>query len=510
MAIDPLRAPARPPRAARKAAPARGFPAWIWLVATCVVVVAFALAGNARRSRAAPEGAVKIAKPVPATAPAPVPVPEPKALSTEEIAAAALPSVVGIRCGDQSGAGFFIGDDLIVTNAHVTCEGKEIVSVLLQDGREILGKVKTRDAWIDIATVEVIASNVKPLRVGDALSLKPGAWIAVVGSPKGLDFTVNAGNVSYVGRNMHGVGYLQFSAAVNPGNSGGPILDTSGAAVGIVTLKRMDAEGIAFALPLWYARPPQAADGQTRWKEFLDKMRDEDAKERRAMLASLERPVLLSLRTGQGGEIGALLAQMRAERPLGGRIELRVTQGTSGCLARGMVAKWLPLDEILKSAGETPRDAEWLLRSGDAKNLYYTVADMDFTGCQLGDSPAQVSYDGGKPLLVPGAKLNAAALASRQAREIQHASVALVDTVNDVRAEHWRASFRNARARVDAAAAVLADARSRAAQSDTGSYAAQWQARAAAAEAFLHAAESDLADLERRASNEAVPREWRR
>jgi len=142
------------------------------------------------------------------------------------------------------------------------------------------------------------------------------------------------------------------------------------------------------------------------------KIRDEDADERHKMVASLERPLLLSLRTGQNGEIGALLAQMRNERPLGGRIELKVTQGTSGCLARGMVSTWLPLDEILKNAGERPREAEWLLRSGEAKNLYYTVADMDFTGCQLGDAPAQVSYDGGKPLVVPGARLKAA-MASR-------------------------------------------------------------------------------------------------
>jgi hypothetical protein len=77
-----------------------------------------------------------------------------------------------------------------------------------------------------------------------------------------------------------------------------------------------------------------------------------------------------------------------------------------------MVSKWLPLDEILKNAGETPREAEWLLRSGDAKNLYYTVAAMDFTGCQLRDAPAQVSLDDGKPLVVPGAKLKAITMAS--------------------------------------------------------------------------------------------------
>jgi len=407
MAIDPLRAQARPRRTTHDAVPEGRSSAWPWLLATFLVVAALAAAGSIRRSHAAAGPLVEVAKKsLPAAPPAPAAAPEPKPLSTEDIASIALPSVVGIRCGEQSGSGFFIGDDLIVTNAHVTCEGKQLVSVLLQDGREILGKVKTRDAWIDIATVEVVASNVKPLRVGDPLALKPGARLAVVGSPKGLDFTVHEGTVSYVGRNLHGVGYVQFSAAVNPGNSGGPILDTTGAAVGIVTLKRMDAEGIAFALPLWYARAPESVEAHGRWEKFLDKIAEEDADERRKMVASLERPILLSLRAGQYGEIGAVLAQTRSETPLGGRIELSVTQGRSGCVARGTVTRWLPLDEILKNAGETPRDAEWLLRSGDAKNLYYTIAEMDFTGCQLKDAPAEVSYDGGKPLIVSGRDLN--------------------------------------------------------------------------------------------------------
>src|SRR5438067_4572220 len=327
MAIDPLRAPARPRQVARSRAPERRSSAWMWLVATCVVVVALALAGNARRSRASADIPVEAAKPVP-VAKAALAAPEPKPLATEEIAAIALPSVVGIRCGDQSGAGFFIGDDLIVTNAHVTCEGKEIVSVLLQDGREILGKVKTRDPWIDIATVEVVASNVRPLRVGDPLALKPGARLAVLGSPKGLDFSVHEGNASYVGRNLHGIGYIQFSAAVNPGNSGGPLLDSTGAAVGIVTLKRTDAEGIAFALPLWYARPPETAEAQQRWTGFLADIREQDAQARKKMLARLERPTLLGLRSGRNGEIGALLAQMRSEAPLPGRIELQIVQGS--------------------------------------------------------------------------------------------------------------------------------------------------------------------------------------
>ena len=479
--------------------------AWFSAVALSGIV-AGALLVSASRSRAT--APVPSPLPVPAAvAPPRSSAPEPALLATEQIAERALPSVVGIRCGEQGGAGFFVADDLVVTNAHVTCAGKEIVSVFLHDGREILGKVKSRDPWTDFATIEVAGSNVPPLRIGDPLSLKPGARLAVVGSPKGLDFSVTEGSASYVGRSLHGIGYIQFSAAVNPGNSGGPLLDATGAAVGIVTLKRMDAEGIAFALPLWYARPPQDAAANERWNAFLAAVRDEDARERNKMLARLERPALLGLRSGSDGEVGALLAQRRTETPLPGRIELSITQGAEGCVARGVVSKWLPLDEIVRSAGKPPREAEWLLRSGDAKNLYYTVATVDFTGCRLRDSRARVSLDGGEPLDISGRDLNEAMQSSRRAQERHDAEVTLADAANEVRADQWRSGFRNARARVDAAGATLADVRARAAGSPDASL---WEGKIAAAEALLRSAESDLGALDRRASNSAIPREWRR
>ncbi|MFL5248643.1 MAG: trypsin-like peptidase domain-containing protein [Myxococcales bacterium] len=481
---------------------------WFSAVALSGIAAGALLVGASRSRATAPVPSLpSVPAAVASARPARPVATEPALLTTEQIAERALPSVVGIRCGDQAGAGFFVADDLVVTNAHVTCPGKEIVSVSLHDGREILGKVKSRDPWIDFATIEVAGSNVPALRTGDPLSLKPGARIAVVGSPKGLDFSVNEGSASYVGRSLHGIGYIQFSAAVNPGNSGGPLLDATGAAVGIVSLKRMDAEGIAFALPLSYALPPQDAAANERWNAFLAAVRDEDARERTKMLARLERPALLGLRSGSDGEVGALLAQMRTETPLPGRIELSITQGTEGCVARGVVSKWLPLDEIVRSAGNPPKDAEWLLRSGDAKNLYYTVATVDFTGCRLRDSRARVSLDGGEALEISGREINEAMRSSRRAQERHEAEVALADAANEVRADQWRSAFRNARARVDAAGAMLTDVRGRAAGSPDAS---QWEGRIAAAEALLRSAESDLAALDRRASNSAVPREWRR
>src|SRR3954462_3602185 len=138
---------------------------WFSAVALSGIAAGPLRAGGSRSRATAP---VPSLPSVPAAVASPRPArpvaPEPALLTTEQIAERALPSVVAIRCGEQSGAGFFVADDLVVTNAHVTCSGKQIVSVRLHDGRELLGKVKTRDTWIDFATVEVAGSNVPALR----------------------------------------------------------------------------------------------------------------------------------------------------------------------------------------------------------------------------------------------------------------------------------------------------------------------------------------------------------
>src|SRR5258708_25071607 len=181
-------------------------------------------------------------------------------LSTEELGRRALKSVATVVCASRIGAGFFIEPEKLVTNAHVACpEGGEIARVRLQDGRELLGKTVARDDWIDTATLEVAGAAAQPLTVGDATALKAGEPIALVGSPSGLEFTLHEGKVSFVGRNHLGVAYVQINASVNPGNSGGPLLNGRGEVVGIVSLKILHADGIGLALPIQYVRPPGPA-----------------------------------------------------------------------------------------------------------------------------------------------------------------------------------------------------------------------------------------------------------
>jgi hypothetical protein len=200
---------------------------------------------------------------------------------------------------------------------------------------------------------------------------------------------------------------VQFSAPINPGNSGGPLLDATGAVVGIVTLKQTDAEGIAFALPVWYAKPPEDPGQFARWHEFLGKIREKDSTERAKVLARLVHPTLLDL-TLRGDGINALLGQARNEIPQPGRIEVQIEQDGEECLARGMVQRWIALDELAKHVQELPRRMEWLVRSGDAKNLYYGLAPLDLGPCRLSDRPARVRLEGAEPLTVSGDALLAA------------------------------------------------------------------------------------------------------
>lgn len=480
-----------------------------WL--TFLGLVALALGGmrvldrwRAERSAAVPSLASASAVPAPdAAANSSV-----ETLTTEQIAKRALPSVVAIHCDDSTGAGFFIAEDLVVTNAHVTCAGKNMVNVRLNDGRAVLGVVKSRDPLIDVATIEVVTSNVPPLPIGDPLALGAGARVVAVGSPKGLAFSVSDGTVSFVGRNLFGVGYLQFNAPINPGNSGGPLLDSTGAAVGIVTLKQTDAEGIAFALPLWYARPPQDPALFARWNDFLAKVREADASERALLLASFSRPSLFDLKLRPDG-LNAMFTQSGGERPQPGRVELQIEQGGEQCVARGSVERWVALDDMAREYEEMPRRMEWLVRSGDAKNLYFGLAPLDLSGCRLSERPAMVRYQGGEPVRVPANALLAARNLSQNMEAKKSAAAAIDDAVNQLHAEQWRSAFRNAVARIEAAKAVLAAARSRAGSAGSDGDRAESQLRLTAAEAQVRDAEQQLADLDRRASNAAVPREWR-
>ena len=158
------------------------------------------------------------------------------------------------------GSGFITrSDGVVLTNAHVV-EGASEVSVTLPDGRSFSGKVLGSDPLTDVAVVKVVASRLPVAPLGDSAKLRPGEWAIAIGNPLGLDNTVTAGIISAIQRtNALGEGqrvpYIQTDAAVNPGNSGGPLINDRGQVIGINTaIRQAPGAGLSFAVPINVAR----------------------------------------------------------------------------------------------------------------------------------------------------------------------------------------------------------------------------------------------------------------
>ena len=150
-------------------------------------------------------------------------------------------------------------DGVILTNAHVV-EGASEVTVTLPDGRTFTGKVLGGDPLTDVAVVKVVASKLPVAPLGDSDRVRPGEWAIAIGNPLGLDNTVTAGIISAIQRtNAVGEGqrvpYIQTDAAVNPGNSGGPLINDRGQVIGINTaIRQAPGAGLSFAIPINVAR----------------------------------------------------------------------------------------------------------------------------------------------------------------------------------------------------------------------------------------------------------------
>lgn len=153
------------------------------------------------------------------------------------------------------GSGFIVASDgYILTNAHVVAEASE-VNVRLTDRREFTAKVIGVDKRTDVAVIKIDGKNLPTVRIGDASRLRPGEWVVAIGSPFGFDNSVTAGIVSATARSMDGqyTPFIQTDAAVNPGNSGGPLFNMAGEVVGInsqIYSRTGGFMGISFAIPI--------------------------------------------------------------------------------------------------------------------------------------------------------------------------------------------------------------------------------------------------------------------
>lgn len=140
---------------------------------------------------------------------------------------------------------------LLITNWHVVRSAQRII-VTFPDGRRFSGRVEGRDPLTDIALIRIQAKNLPHLAIATEDKVRVGEWVVAIGSPLGLSTTVTTGIVSAINRGLainERIPFIQTDAPINPGSSGGPLIDLEGRVIGVNTAIARNTSGIGFAIP---------------------------------------------------------------------------------------------------------------------------------------------------------------------------------------------------------------------------------------------------------------------
>lgn len=200
------------------------------------------------------------------------PAEDENALSLQEIYAKVIPSVASISCvlpnGTSSGTGIVMSQDgYVITNYHVI-ESAQQIYVTLEDDSQFVADLVGGDETSDLAVLKVDATNLTPAEFGDSDALRVGDAVVAIGDPLGAELrgTMTDGIVSAINRDVNLSGrqmtMIQTNAALNSGNSGGPLINCYGQVIGINTMKMRNysttsatVEGLGFAIPMTSAKP---------------------------------------------------------------------------------------------------------------------------------------------------------------------------------------------------------------------------------------------------------------
>jgi serine protease Do len=302
------------------------------------------------------------------------------------------------------GSGFFVTDDLLLTNAHVLCPTGTPMKVHFRDGRELPGEPVDSDDEIDLALVKVPGAMAKPLELGDGADLNAGDRAVFIGTPLGMEYTVHEGIVSHAGRNFFGVAYIQIDANVNPGNSGGPLLDRRGKVVGVISMMMEGGSGLGFALPINYAHgevnlieaPELATD---RWSELKTRVDDANQSEIKKAAEAFELPAVGMVAVEGRSLLITLIMRRAAFQPGSEDISFTISRdGTPICSQRMTVFNWYPFSDIPEADSDIP-NFRWLRKHGLTTNLYFGAVHYSAPICAEAGSlvGAEFVLEGGDP-----------------------------------------------------------------------------------------------------------------